>query len=300
LSRPHIAPHYIDEIRRLTNARIVYYGHDLHFRRLMAANELQPGSVSMAEINTMKAAEIALCTKADLAFFPSAEEAAIAGELVGRTSAVRSISAYCFDEAELSATRSALAKGKARSEVMQLLFVGGFNHAPNRDGLLWFCGEIWPRLTKVLNATLSVAGSNPDVEILALAGQDINVLGYVSDAELLALYQSADVVIAPLRYGAGVKGKVIEAMARGLPVVTTSVGAQGIENAAEMLFIADDADAFVDAIMKAADPDVVGQRTVLAVEYVARCYSSATMTNSLTDALFCSATATGALRSQVH
>lgn len=286
LSRPHIADHYIDEVRNLTKARIVYYGHDLHFRRLTAANEVQSGSVALADIAAMKATEIALCRKADVALFPNGEEAGIIGELAGRDCSVRAIPAYCFHTSEIAAARSAPVDRNTSGQPAQLLFVGGFNHAPNRDGLLWFCSAVWPQLNTNFKAALSVAGSNADAQILALSGDGIDVLGFVSDEELLRLYARADVVVAPLRYGAGVKGKVIEAMARGVPVVTTSVGAQGIQDASEMLLIADDADAFAAAIRRARKPDVAAAMTAKALNYIEQFYSTSAMTNTLTEALF--------------
>jgi glycosyltransferase involved in cell wall biosynthesis len=106
--------------------------------------------------------------------------------------------------------------------------VGGFDHAPNSDGLLWFVRECWPRiLSKVPQAKFTVVGSNPTEEILALGAiSRISVAGHVP--ETAPYLDRAAVSVAPLRYGGGVKGKVCEALASGMPLVTTTTGSQGL------------------------------------------------------------------------
>ncbi len=109
----------------------------------------------------------------------------------------------------------------------EVLFVGGFNHRPNADGLLWFARNMWGGVrAAVPTAELTVAGSDPPPEVTELDGKDgIRVLGYVPETG--PYLDRAAVAIAPLRYGAGMKGKVAEALLSGVPVVTTSIGAQG-------------------------------------------------------------------------
>jgi glycosyltransferase involved in cell wall biosynthesis len=142
-----------------------------------------------------------------------------------------------------------------------LLFVGGFWHTPNVDAVLWFAREVWPLILKRRpDMVFRVAGSNPSKDIMALRGQPgIEVLGYVPDlADLFALSRMS---VAPMRYGAGVKGKVGQSMAYGLPVVATSIGAEGmsLENG-EHLLIGDTADAFADAVLRLATDDDLWRR----------------------------------------
>lgn len=108
-----------------------------------------------------------------------------------------------------------------------LLFIGNFNHTPNTDAMLYFVAEVFPIVRRTLpELTLTIVGNNPPKEVRALASRSILVTGYVpSTAPYL---KTARVSIAPLRYGAGMKGKIGEAMAHGLPVVTTSIGAEGM------------------------------------------------------------------------
>ncbi|MGO9445256.1 MAG: glycosyltransferase family 4 protein [Thiobacillaceae bacterium] len=107
-----------------------------------------------------------------------------------------------------------------------MVFVGGFNHEPNVDAMLYFCHEVMPIIRKCLPcASLTILGSHIPREVLALAGNGVEVLGFVPDTA--PFLDSATISIAPLRFGGGMKGKVGEAMSRGLPVVTTEVGIEG-------------------------------------------------------------------------
>lgn len=109
-----------------------------------------------------------------------------------------------------------------------LVFVGGFRHPPNVDAALWLAAEILPRVRRELpGTTLTLAGSDPPPEVRDLAGAGIAVTGFVADLE--PLLDRHLVSIAPLRFGAGMKGKIAEALGRGLPVVTTTCGAEGMD-----------------------------------------------------------------------
>ena len=111
-----------------------------------------------------------------------------------------------------------------------LLFVGGFAHPPNADAVLWFAREIFPLIRRELpDVKFYVAGSRVTDEIKALEepGNGIIIKGFVSEEELAQLYGHCRVVVVPLRYGAGVKGKVVEAIYNGAPIVTTSTGQRG-------------------------------------------------------------------------
>jgi O-antigen biosynthesis protein len=107
-----------------------------------------------------------------------------------------------------------------------LLFVGNFKHEPNSDAMLWFCREILPLIWKEAPAArLRIVGDAPPKIVRDLASERIEVVGYVPD--LRPYLCTSRVSVAPLRYGGGMKGKIGEAMAAGLPVVTTSTGIEG-------------------------------------------------------------------------
>ena len=130
-----------------------------------------------------------------------------------------------------------------------LLFIGGFDHEPNVDAVLYLVGEIMPRVTAEEDVRLWVVGSNPPPEITALQSPSCVVTGFVPDAD--AYFHHAKVFVAPLRFGAGMKGKLGHALALGLPIVTTSVGAEGMDlNHEEHLLVRDEPDAFAAAVVR--------------------------------------------------
>ena len=135
------------------------------------------------------------------------------------------------------------------NERRDLLFVGS-SHAPNTDAVIFFAGEILPLLKKEIpDIKLYVVGGNPDRKLKEIESPNIILTGFVKD--LLPYFEKCRVYCAPLRYGAGVKGKVIEAMSFGLPIVTTPVGAEGlgVSNDDHML-VADNAEGLADCVMK--------------------------------------------------
>jgi glycosyltransferase involved in cell wall biosynthesis len=108
-----------------------------------------------------------------------------------------------------------------------LMFIGGYLHEPNRDAVFYFTREILPLVKeRIPGIKFFVVGSNPPPEILALNSPDVVVTGYVRDVG--PYFERCRVFVSPLRYGAGVKGKIGQSMAFGLPVVTTPVGAEGL------------------------------------------------------------------------
>ena len=109
-----------------------------------------------------------------------------------------------------------------------LLFVGGFSHPPNQDAVIHLHDEIMPLVWKARSdISVTIIGSYPTKKVLALNSEHFKVLGFVDD--LSDYFQNSKVFIAPLRYGAGVKGKIGQSLEFGLPVVTTTVGAEGFD-----------------------------------------------------------------------
>jgi glycosyltransferase involved in cell wall biosynthesis len=130
-----------------------------------------------------------------------------------------------------------------------LLFVGNFTHQPNRDAALWLAREIMPALlARRPEARLRIVGSSPPAEILALAGGAVEV---VADAPSVEPYtEEAAVVVAPVRVGGGMRMKVLQALAAGKAVVTTSRGSEGFDCFDEPppLALADEAEGFAGTI----------------------------------------------------
>jgi sugar transferase (PEP-CTERM/EpsH1 system associated) len=133
--------------------------------------------------------------------------------------------------------------------VADLVFLGSMDWMPNIDGICWFVSEVLPLIrTRRPECTLAIAGRKPTAQISALAQRDsrIQVTGTVPDVRPY-LWGSA-VSIVPLRIGGGTRLKIYEAMAAGIPVVSTTIGAEGLDiRDGETIRIGDDARAFADA-----------------------------------------------------
>lgn len=134
----------------------------------------------------------------------------------------------------------------------QVLFVGTLFWPPNAEGAAWFLKEVWPRvLDRAPHARFVAAGKRPPAALRRLAQQTAHaeLAGYVDD--LTALVRGSAVFVVPLHAGGGMRVKIVDAWNWGLPVVTTTVGAEGLEyTAGTHLLVADDATAFADAIVR--------------------------------------------------
>ena len=112
-----------------------------------------------------------------------------------------------------------------------MIFVGGFAHTPNKDAILWFSKKIFPHvLEKFPEMILHIVGSNMPLKVKKFYSKNIKVYGYMTDEDLKSLYQKSRIAIAPLLFGAGVKGKIVEAAYNQIPIITTSIGAEGLDN----------------------------------------------------------------------
>jgi hypothetical protein len=112
------------------------------------------------------------------------------------------------------------------SDRQGLLFMGDYSRAPNYSAASWFVKSVLPIVLKELpNVSLKLVGSNPEA-VQNLAGPNVEVVGFVEDKD--PCYNQARIFVCPLLYGAGVKGKISESIAYGLPVVTTSIGTEGM------------------------------------------------------------------------
>ncbi len=131
-----------------------------------------------------------------------------------------------------------------------LMFIGGFWHEPNEDAVRHFVADVLPLVRRRLpDVVFHVIGSRMPDSVRGLASDSVNPIGYVRDPSLH--FARSRVFVAPLRYGAGMKGKIGQSMGFGLPVVTTTVGAEGMMLVdGEHALIADTAPAFADAVVR--------------------------------------------------
>lgn len=267
LNRPHITKKYIDFIREHTKARIFYYGHDLHFLREKREYELTQNKELVNDYQKTMNDEFSIMRKSDIVYYPSfveVEEIKKHDTLIN----VKAIQAYMYDDIVYS---QYILKNRK-----DLLFVGGFGHKPNVDAILWFTKEVFPKILKNNpEIKLNIVGSNPTQDIKDLKSENINVVGYVSDEELEKYYLETRMVVVPLRYGAGIKGKVVEAMTKGVPIITTSVGVEGLENIENMFFICDNAHDFANSVIKCYyNEEILKSISDKFYDYIRRCFSS--------------------------
>jgi glycosyltransferase involved in cell wall biosynthesis len=140
------------------------------------------------------------------------------------------------------------------------VFVGSFAHAPNRDAARWFARQVVPEVRRELpDLPIWMVGADPPEDLVDTAPDGVEYLGWVEN--LADTYAAARVALAPLRYGAGVKGKVGEAMSYGVPVVATSVGAEGMDlDDGVTALVVDDPVAFAAAIIRLVRDDALWRR----------------------------------------
>jgi glycosyltransferase involved in cell wall biosynthesis len=220
--------------------RLIFDTVDLHFLReeRMAA---YTKSIAMAKAaESMKRRELDAVRKSDLTLVVSPYEKALLERLApGNPIEI------------VSNIHEVSHEGKPFHERRGLLFIGGFDHRPNIDAMLFFVKDIFPLIQKrmVSPITLHIVGSNPPEKIRKLASAHIVVTGYVADVSLF--FENARVFVAPLPYGAGVKGKVNMSMSYGLPVVGTSIAAEGMAAIdGENILVADEPAAFAGKVLQ--------------------------------------------------
>lgn len=131
-----------------------------------------------------------------------------------------------------------------------LLFVGMMNYHPNDDGIRFFLAEVFPRILAVMpDVHLTIVGGEPSAAVRAAASPHVTVTGLVPDVR--PFLASAEVLIVPLRAGGGTRLKLLEAMASGIPAVSTTIGCEGLGVAhRQHLAIADGPEAFARAVIE--------------------------------------------------
>lgn len=283
LARPHIAIQYIDEVRAHTKAPVAYVGHDLLSRHLRTRQKLddKPDPALAAEVERFHDLEVKLWSRSDIVYYPSAEECEIVRATVpGARPTVLPV--MIVEPEAIERTRHRLAT-PPRLDPHHLLFVGGFRHPPNADAVKWFVTDVFePLCQRNSNFRLTVVGSETPAEIWALARDNITVTGAISDDDLARFYRSGCSAIVPLRFGGGVKGKVIEAFANGTPVFSTSIGMQGIDNSEAIAAIADDAETFATKLLESVhNVDAMIDRACRALAFVEEHYSREAALSSL-------------------
>lgn len=263
VARPNVGKIYIPLLKKYSKAKIIYMAHDLHFLREEREQKFKEKK-SRAKEKTQKE-ELQLMKESDLTWvFSSVEE-----KIIKKIHPEIKIETIPWIE-----------EIKEESEKMKregVMFLGGFNHPPNQDAVLWFFQEILPLVKKTQkNLKVTVIGSHPPKEIEKLNSSDFEILGFVSDPDLEKFLLAKKLFIAPLRFGAGFKGKIAKAMAHGLPVVSTSIGAEGMNlKDGKTALLADDPQEFAQKIQQGLSDQNLWEKIALkSVDHVRENYSS--------------------------
>ena len=219
LSRASVCLPVLNFIRSIAyNGKVIYFGHDLGYLRLEREAVAKKSAALAKQAKKIKAAEDIMYQNADDSLVLSYDELAYLGKYI--TKPLHYVPGYFFDVA---------GNTPVYDNREGLLFVGGFNHPPNKEAMKWFLDEVYPELS-AHHIGLTIVGSLVPDFIFRYRDRfrDIKILSDISAEELDVLYTQSKIAIAPLLSGAGVKGKVIEAMANGVPVVGTSTAFEGM------------------------------------------------------------------------
>ena len=221
ICRPELNEKYISLIRQRAEIKVIYDTIDLHYLRLKRAWELEPDKHSATEWIEMQARELKMAHQVDLTITVTpTERELLQSQGVKQVAVVPNIHTAYEHNLPGFAERTGI------------LFIGSYNHTPNIDAVKWLCQEIMPIVWQTNpNIKVTLLGSNPNSEISALESDCITVTGYIDDVS--PYFLSHKLSVSPLRYGAGMKGKIGQSLEYSLPVVSTSIGTEGMNLAAE-------------------------------------------------------------------
>ncbi|HXI26078.1 MAG TPA: glycosyltransferase [Pyrinomonadaceae bacterium] len=240
LSRPSVGEAMLARIRRSApGTKIIFDPVDTHFQRLEREYRISGNKETLRASERYRKLESRLARASDLVWCASTEDkhlmqAASPGTQIDVVPTIHEL----HD------------RGPGFEQRSDLLFVGNMAHTPNADAVHYFVREIYPRIYEAMpNLKVKIIGDDPAGEIRGYNSPQVSVLGYVPVIE--SFLERSRIFVAPLRFGAGIKGKIGEAMSYGLPVVTTSIGAEGfgLTHGVDVM-IADGPSAFADAVVQ--------------------------------------------------
>lgn len=235
-----------ETLRRFApKAKLIFDTVDLHHIREAQEAELSKSDTLKKQAQATKEAEYALIENCDETWVVSETEQFALQSLFPKK-IIRRVS-------NIHPLRYAMPKFLERKDI---LFVGNFRHPPNQDGLQWFLETAWPMVNEIRpDIALHVAGAGaPEALIKATTNMNVVFHGHVDDIE--NMIDKSRINIAPLRYGAGAKGKISQALSSGLPTIATSVAADGMQLIdKESVLLADNPEAFVSSLVALYDDE---------------------------------------------
>lgn len=250
ITRFYVAQNYLDRIKQ-AGKKVVFNNADLHFlREMRAALNSGRDEQALQKAQETKQQELEVCKKVDAILTYNATEHAV-------------ITSHILEADKLHITPWVLEQketGPSFSKRKGISFLGGFNHKPNVESVEYLVKEIMPLLAKKRpDIVLSVYGSNMPEEFKEYETDNIKMIGFAEHLD--DVYHQHRVFVAPLLSGAGIKGKVLESMAYGLPAVLTDVAAEGtgLTHSISTL-IAQKPEEWAEAIIKLYDDEKLWNR----------------------------------------
>ncbi|WP_299891621.1 glycosyltransferase [uncultured Lacinutrix sp.] len=243
LHRPNIFEKYNTQIKKHNpNIKLVFDMVDFHYLRLSREWKDNQDAKTKAEAERYLQIEIDNCKKADSIIVISEDDKV---ELIKHYNTISKMVVIGNIHDYIPKNETFITPEKRN----ELLFVGGFKHMPNEDAVLYLYNDIMPLVWEQHpDIKINIVGSYPTETVLALHSEQFNVIGFVED--VAAYYKTAKLFVAPLKYGAGVKGKIGQSFEYSLPVVTTDIGAEGFDfSPYNETMIANNAKDFADSII---------------------------------------------------
>jgi glycosyltransferase involved in cell wall biosynthesis len=274
ISRASVAAQLIDLIKEFApQAKVVFNTIDLHFMRLDRAAVLSKKDEDIEYARKIKEIELDIIQKADCTLVVSNVEAKLLSDLL--PNAMIRVVPFPADIFE---------PGNGYDKRNDIVFLGGFLHTPNIDAVLYFAHEIWPLVSQKLpDARFVIAGPDAPQEILDIASNTIIVKGFVED--LGSLFATAKLSVAPIRYGAGIKGKVLTSLGYGVPCVATCIATEGIGlTNGENILIADTPVVFAETVVRAfTTPENWNLLSRNGMDFIRQNYSRPVISSKLLD-----------------
>ncbi len=273
VSRHYVAVNYIPLLKRYCpNARFIFDTVDLHYLREQRLAKLEQSKTLEGTARQTRRSELAVIKAADATLVVSAvEQTLLAKDAPGEKVHV------------LSLIHHIAGRDKSFAQRKDLFFVGGYQHPPNIDGACWFVKEVWPLIRMQLpKLKFHLIGSKAPQAVRSLHGNGVIFHGYVESLD--SFVNDCRLTVAPIRYGAGIKGKISMSMAHGQPAVVSEIAAEGmfVEHETEIL-IAKDAEAFAREVVRLyQDEELWNRLSDAAVNTVEKHFSINAARDSLT------------------
>lgn len=245
ICRPDLNQKYAWLVRHHNpQAKIIYDTVDLHYVRLKRAWELlEDGSTEKHSLEEewqgMQAHELHMAQQADITLTVTpVEKDALHQQGIERVEVIPNIHQPYQGESKSFAQRQGV------------LFIGGYKHVPNIDCVEWLCNSIMPIVWQTLpDIKVTLLGSHPTEAVKRLANDKVTVTGYIKN--VTPYFLNHRVFVSPLRFGAGMKGKIGQSLEYGLPVISTKIGAEGMGLTHERdVLIADEEQYFAKQIIR--------------------------------------------------